>query len=40
LAGDSLRKAKKSQTLAATASGSAQAPLCDDNPENRRSPAG
>jgi DNA replication protein DnaC len=40
LAGDSLRKAKKSQTLAATASGSTQAPLCDDNPENRRSPAG
>ena len=40
LAGDSLRKAKKSQTLAATASGSAQAPLCDDNPDNRRSPAG
>jgi hypothetical protein len=40
LAGDSLRKAKKSQTLAATASGSPQAPLCDDNPENRRSPTG
>ena len=40
LAGDSLRKAKKSQTLAATVSGSTQAPLCDDNPENRRSPAG
>jgi len=36
LAGDSLRKAKKSQSLA----GSAQAPLCDDNPEPRRSPAG
>jgi DNA replication protein DnaC len=36
LAGDSLRKAKKSQSL----SGSAQAPPCDDNPESRRSPAG
>jgi DNA replication protein DnaC len=36
LAGDSLRKAKKSQSLA----GSAQAPPCDDNPEPRRSPAG
>jgi DNA replication protein DnaC len=36
LAGDSLRKAKKSQSLA----GSAQAPRCDDNPEPRRSPAG
>jgi DNA replication protein DnaC len=37
LAGDSLRKTKKSQSLVA---GSAQAPLCDDNPEYRRSPAG
>jgi len=36
LAGDSLRKAKKSQSL----TGSAQAPPCDDNPEPRRSPAG
>ena len=36
LAGDSLRKAKKSQSL----NGSAQAPPCDDNPEPRRSPAG
>ena len=36
LAGDSLRRAKKGQSLA----GSAQAPRCDDNPEPRRSPAG
>ena len=38
LGGDSLRKAKKSQSLATP--GSAQAPLCDDNPDHRRSPAG
>ena len=38
LGGESLRKAKKSQSLAAP--GSVQAPLCDDNPDHRRSPAG
>ena len=38
LGGESLRKAKKSQSLVAP--GSVQAPLCDDNPDNRRSPVG